>query len=91
MTRHEIPLNLTTVEALDSALKYHRTAALVSPEAPAPMEAFQADLMATANRLGFHPVEPGAFRIQAQPDGCNLLVWEPVTPDQFAPSGPTLH
>lgn len=76
--RHEIPLDLGAFEALDSALKYHRTAALVSPEAPAPMDAFQADLVATANRLGFHPATPGTFRVQVQPGGRNLLVWGPT-------------
>ncbi|KTT00116.1 hypothetical protein NS376_16030 [Pseudomonas oryzihabitans] len=76
--RHEIPLDLTTFEALDSALKYHRTVALVSPEATAPMEAFQADLVATANRLGFHPAGAGTFHVQVQPGGRNLLVWEPT-------------
>lgn len=74
--RHEIPLDLTTFEALDSALKSHRAAALVSPQSPEPMAAFQADLVATANRLGFHPGEPGAFRVQVIAGGRNLLVWE---------------
>lgn len=75
---HEVPLDLTTFEALDSALKYHRTAALVSPQAPEPMAALQADLMATANQLGFHPAGAGTFRVQVQPGGRNLLVWEPT-------------
>nr|WP_314587013.1 hypothetical protein [uncultured Pseudomonas sp.] len=79
--RHEIPLDLTTFEALDSALKYHRTAALVSPQSPEPMAAFQSDLVATANRLGFQPTEPGAFHVQVVASGCNLLVWEPAAPD----------
>lgn len=74
--RREIPLDLTTFEALDSALKYHRTAALVSPQSPEPMMAFQADLVATANRLGFHPTQPGVFRVQVVAGGRNLLVWE---------------
>lgn len=74
--RHEIPLDLATFEALDSALKYHRTAALVSPQSPEPMAAFQADLVATANRLGFHTVQPGTFRVHVVAGGRNLLVWE---------------
>ncbi|OAN31151.1 hypothetical protein [Pseudomonas oryzihabitans] len=74
--RHEIPLDLTTFEALDSALKFHRAAALVSPTAPEPMSAFQDDLMATANQLGFHPTMPGTFRVQVVAGGRNLLVWE---------------
>lgn len=96
--RHEILLNLATFEALDSALKYHRTAALVSPQSPEPMAAFQTDLVATANRLGFHPTESGAFRVQVVAGGHNLLVWEPAQsqasapePGQFVPAGPTLH
>lgn len=80
--RHEIPLDLTTFEALDSALKSHRIAALVSPQSPEPMAAFQADLVATANRLGFHPGEPGAFRVQVVAGGRNLLVWEPAESQQ---------
>lgn len=79
--RHEIALDLTTFEALDSALKYHRTAALVSPQSAEPMAEFQADLVATANRLGFHPAEPGAFRVQVVAGGRNLLVWESAVPD----------
>ncbi len=82
--RHEIPLDLTTFEALDSALKFHRTAALVSPTAPEPMSAFQDDLMATANQLGFHPTMPGTFRVQVVAGGRNLLVWEPAQAHQQA-------
>lgn len=96
--RHEILLDLATFEALDSALKYHRTAALVSPQSPEPMAAFQTDLVATANRLGFHTAQPGAFRVQVVAGGRNLLVWEPAQsqasapePGQFAPAKPTLH
>jgi len=73
---HEIPLDLPTFEALDCALRYHRTEALLSPVAPEPMTAFQADLAGVANRLGFNPTEPGAFRIQVQPGGRNLLRWK---------------
>lgn len=76
---HEIPLDLPTFEALDGALCYHRTAALLSPLAPEPMTAFQADLVSVANRLGFQPAEPGAFRIQVQPGGRNALCWDAAT------------
>lgn len=79
--RHELPLDLTTFEALDSALKFHRTAALVSPQAPEPMKAFQGDLVATANRLGFYPDQPGAFHVQVVTGGRSLLVWESVATD----------
>lgn len=70
-----INLDLVTFEALDGALRAHRAKALAAPEAKLPMDAFQEDLVISAERLGFVPPEAGKFWINMQPGGRNTLCW----------------
>lgn len=70
-----ISLDLASFEALDANMRAHRVNALASPDAKAPMEAFQEDLVIAAERLRFVPPEPGVFWINIQPGGRNTLCW----------------
>lgn len=76
MTDQCVPLGLADFEALDNALRAHRSAALLVPGTPEPMAAFQVDLVAAAARLGFVNVGPGSYSVKLQPGGRAHLCWE---------------
>lgn len=87
MNQHQsVALSAIELQTLENNLRARRGASVLVVGAECPMDAFQADLRESAQRLGFQPQGCGRFVINLKPEGDAELGWEPVESPALAPA-----